>query len=172
MPDSANHRKPQAATQKRPRTTDQGWRRHNIGRLLNNAIQRFEKRILEQMEQAGHGGCSLSHIGVTRNLDIEGTRATELARRAGMTKQAMGELIAQLEERGLVERRPDPIDRRARIVYFSDQGLEWLNAFHIALDRAESEMRREIGAAGLELMKQALEKYGAREEAHAALPHG
>ncbi|MBC7203204.1 MAG: MarR family transcriptional regulator, partial [Pusillimonas sp.] len=68
------------------------WRIDNIGRLLNNAIKRFESRILLEMEQAGYGGFSLSHITITRNLDTEGTRATELARRAGITKQSMGEL--------------------------------------------------------------------------------
>lgn len=145
---------------------DPGWRRHNIGRLLNNAIRRFEKRILQQMEQAGHSGYSLSHISVTRNLDLEGTRATELARRAAISKQSMGELIAQLETRGLIERRADPSDRRARIIYFSEQGIAWLEAFHVALEKAESEMREELGAEVMALLKQGLEKYGAQEDPH------
>lgn len=135
------------------------WRRHNVGRLLNNAISRFEGRILQLMAQAGHDGFSLSHITVTRNLDIEGTRATELARRAGITKQSMGELISQLETSGIVARRPDPTDRRSRIVYFTPSGVAWLHAFRDALSQAEAEMRAVLGARRLDSLKHALTQY-------------
>lgn len=121
------------------------WRHRNIGRLLNNAVQRFESRILEELEKAGHGGLSLSHITITRNLDSGGTRATELARRAGITKQSAGELIVQLETLGLIERRPDPLDRRAKIVCFSTRGQAWLDAFAKALQVAEDEMAHRLG---------------------------
>ncbi|TAL77498.1 MAG: MarR family transcriptional regulator [Burkholderiaceae bacterium] len=136
------------------------WRQQNIGRLLNNAIKRFESRILQQMSDAGHGDFSLSHITITRNLDIGGTRATEIARRAGITKQSMGELITQLEKDGLIERRPDPDDRRAKIVCFTPAGTKWLDAFRTALQDAESQMEDELGAANLRSLKRALEKYG------------
>ncbi|RJG07221.1 MarR family transcriptional regulator [Noviherbaspirillum cavernae] len=143
---------------------DQSWRKHNIGRLLNNAIDRFENRILQQMDEAGQGGLSLSHITITRNLDIEGTRATDLAKRASITKQSMGELIVQLEGRGLIERKPDPGDKRARIVFFTDAGLQWLKAFHIALQQAEKEIEDELGSSTLKLLKEALAAYGSRSE--------
>lgn len=136
------------------------WRQQNIGRLLNNAIKRFESRILRQMSSAGHGDFSLSHITITRNLDVEGTRATEIARRAGITKQSMGELITQLENDGLIERRPDPDDKRAKIVCFTSAGMKWLDAFRTALQDAERQMEDELGAANLRSLKRALEKYG------------
>lgn len=141
------------------RTDDETWRTENIGRLLNNAIQRFEARILEIMEDSGHGGFNLSHFAVTRNLDIEGTRATDLARRAAVTKQSMGELILQLEARGVIERQADPLDKRAKIVCFTTEGLAWLKTFKIALLQAESEMRDRIGSSALSLMKEGLKKY-------------
>ncbi|CAM5534075.1 MarR family winged helix-turn-helix transcriptional regulator [Eoetvoesiella caeni] len=138
----------------------QSWRKHNIGRLLNNAITRFESRILQQMDEAGYSGFSLSHITITRNLDIEGTRATDLAKRAGITKQSVGELIAQLEAGGVVERKPDPNDKRSRIVFFTPLGIEWLNAFRTALQQAEAEMEEELGLQRLKQLKQALADYG------------
>ena len=135
------------------------WRIDNIGRLLNNAIKRFESRILLEMEKAGYGGFSLSHITITRNLDTEGTRATELARRAGITKQSMGELIAQLEQSGIIERRPDPNDRRAKIIFFTPAGMKWLDAFGTALNRAEQEMCAELGEEMFEALRNALLRY-------------
>jgi DNA-binding MarR family transcriptional regulator len=137
----------------------ESWRRHNVGRLLNNAISRFESRILQLMVDSGHTGFSLSHIMVTRNLDVDGTRATELARRAGITKQSMGELVAQLEAGGVVARRPDPTDRRSRIVYFTPEGMAWLHAFRDALAQAEAEMQSALGARRLKALKEALIQY-------------
>lgn len=143
---------------------DQGWRKNNIGRLLNNSVRRFEKRILQLMEEAGQGGYTLSHISVTRNLDLEGTRATELARRVAISKQSIGELIAQLEARGLIARRPDPADRRAKIICFTDCGFAWFEAFRNALEQAESEMAAELGEGMLDQIKQGLATYACKED--------
>lgn len=135
------------------------WRQQNVGRLLNNAVKRFESQILEHLEKAGHGGLSLSHIAITRNLDLEGTRATELARRAGITKQSAGELIAQLEQLALVERRPDPEDKRAKIVCFTPKGEAWLDAFRQALETAERDMAAQLGKTLYTQLHNALLRY-------------
>ncbi|SFU43258.1 DNA-binding transcriptional regulator, MarR family [Pseudoduganella namucuonensis] len=141
------------------------WRHGNIGRLLNMAVQRFEKRVLEVMAEAGYDDVSLSQVAITRNLDAGGTRATEIAKRAGITKQSVGELIGQLEAIGLVERVPDPDDKRARIVHFTPAGLAWLKAFEIAIKQSEQEMREELGATTLEHLKQGLMRYGSGGDA-------
>lgn len=142
-----------------PHASDPDWRRENIGRLLNEAIDRFESEILRQMEAAGYQGFSLSHITVTRNLDRAGTRATELARRAGITKQSISELVNQLEANGILERRRDPADGRAKIVYFTETGLAWLDAFGSALHHAEQQMAGELGEARFKALQQALTAY-------------
>jgi DNA-binding MarR family transcriptional regulator len=141
-----------------------GWRHDNIGRLLNSAIRCFEERVLELMTQAGHGDTRLSHVSLTRNLDRSGTRVTELARRSAMTKQAMGELVDQCEALGLVERTTDPSDRRARTVTFTKAGLVWLEDFRRAVERAEKEMRDQVGTAALEQIKKALKRYASAHD--------
>lgn len=143
--------------------TDQ-WRHDNIGRLLNNAVRRFENRVLELMAVAGYADARLSHINLTRNLDGEGTRLTELASRAEMTKQAMGELVDQCAEIGLVERIVDPVDKRARIVKFTSLGREWLDSFRKAVDQAEREMRDEIGRTRHDGVRDALKTYGSKHD--------
>lgn len=138
------------------------WRRENVGRLLNNAVRRFEARVLELMSEGGHSETRIAHISLTRNLDICGTRLTELARRAEMTKQAMGELVDQCAALGLVERTTDPNDRRARIVTFTPAGIIWLEAFRNAVDIAENEMRSEIGADTMDVLLKGLSAYAAK----------
>ena len=93
---------------------------------------------------------------------MDGTRLTELARRASMSKQAMGELVDQCVELGLVDRLADPSDGRARIVKFTRAGLIWLDAFRDAVDVAEREMRAEIGKTAMNTILKALAAYGAR----------
>src|SRR5262245_51173071 len=136
------------------------WRHDNVGRLLNNARSRFEARVLELMSQSGHPQARISHLSLTRNLDLKGTRVTELARRAGMTKQAMGELVTQCVELRLVVVGADASDKRARIVRFTPQGVRWLDAFRQAVDQAEREMRKEIGATSMDALLAALARYG------------
>ena len=58
------------------------------------------------------------------NIDPEGSRLTELAERARMTKQSVGEVTTDLEQRGYVERVPDPADGRAKIIRLTDRGHE------------------------------------------------
>lgn len=136
------------------------WRHSNIGRLLTNALNRFEERVLEILADNGHKEVRHSHFNLTRNLDVTGTITTELARRAGMTKQAMGEIVEQCEQLGLVERVRDKRDRRAKIVKFNEAGLEWLEAFRIALTTAEQEMRDELGYLRTDAIASALMAYG------------
>jgi DNA-binding MarR family transcriptional regulator len=138
---------------------DDQWRHDNIGRLLNNAVRRFEDRVLALMAIAGHSETRISHVGLTRNLDLSGTRISELAKRAGMTKQAMGELVQQCAALGLVEIGSDPDDKRARLVRFTRQGLRWLDNFRGAVDQAEREMRMEIGAVWMDGVRAALALY-------------
>lgn len=142
-------------------TPKTAWRHGNIGRLLNNAVRRFESRVLDLMTESGHDATRIAHISLTRNLDVEGTRLTELARRASMSKQAMGELVDQCESLGLVTRMVDRTDRRARIVAFTPAGLIWLDAFRAAVDLAEHEMRLELGDDAMEILAVGLGKYGA-----------
>jgi DNA-binding MarR family transcriptional regulator len=129
----------------KPSRVDDAWRLRNAGRILDNAVVRFESRVLALMGQAGYTQTRLSHVNLTRHLDLDGTRITELARRARMTNAAMTELIDQCEGLGLVYRESDPTDGRARLVMFTASGRLWLAAFGKALRKAERELVREIG---------------------------
>lgn len=146
-------------------TPSDAWRHGNIGRLLNNAVRRFESRVFELLSGAGHSEARLTHLNLTRNLDVGGTRITELARRAEMTKQAMGELVVQCEALGLVYRESDPTDARAKIVKFTPSGLKWLAAFRSALQQAEREMRQELGTLCVDGLSAALKTYAADYDA-------
>jgi DNA-binding MarR family transcriptional regulator len=135
------------------------WRRSNIGRLLNDAFRQFQGRVLALLAAEGFADVRAAHLHVTRNLDIGGTRATDLAARAGMTKQAMGEMVEQCIALGLVRREPDPADGRARILRFSDRGLRLLECLRLAVATAQAEMAAQLGEDRLQVVLDALAEY-------------
>lgn len=123
---------------------------------------------MQLMREAGQSQTRRSHVNVTRHLDLEGTRITELARRAAMTNAAMTELIDQCEALALVERIPDPADGRARIVRFTSAGLIWLDSFGLAVARAQREMAEEVGKPAMAVLLEDIARYAAAAEARSA----
>ncbi|MGH8820649.1 MAG: MarR family transcriptional regulator [Rhodoferax sp.] len=151
---------------------DDGWRQTHLGRLLGHAMRRFDERVLELMARnievplalsnlAARGQVSAAHIHITRHLALQGSRLTELADAAGMSKQAMGHLVDQCEAWGLVTREPDARDARARRVRFTPTGLDWLQAFRDAVAQAEAEFRADVGAPVATVAMIGLEIYAA-----------
>jgi DNA-binding MarR family transcriptional regulator len=151
---------------------DDGWRQTHLGRLLGLSMRRFDARVLELMAHnedvplalanlAARGQVSAAHIHITRHLSLTGSRLTELAALAGMSKQAMGPLVSQCEAWGLVTRQPDPRDGRAKRVHFTPAGLAWLKAFEQAVTQAEAELRQAIGDAVATVIAIGLEAYAA-----------
>lgn len=153
-----------------PPLPDDRWRQSHLGRLLGHAARRFDARVLQLMARSSEAPLALSHLAareqvgaahvhITRHLSLAGDRLTELAERAGMTKQAMAALVQQCEAWGLVTRTPDPHDARARIVRFTPLGLDWLQAFEHAVAQAEAEFRTEVGAEVATVIALGLEAY-------------
>jgi len=148
------------------------WRQTHLGRLLGHAMRRFDERVLTLMAHdvdvplalsnlAARQQVSAAHIHITRHLSRHGSRLTELAESAGMTKQAMGTLVDQCEAWGLVTRAGDPRDARARVVHFTADGLAWLNAFRRAVAQAEDEFRASVGDEIATVLTIGLEAYAA-----------
>ena len=100
-----------------------------------------------------------AHIHITRHLAVGGSRLTDLAASAGMSKQAMGDLVNQCEAWGLVLREADPHDKRARRVVFTESGLLWLEAFRCAVAQAEAEFHQAVGDDVATVVALGLEAY-------------
>ncbi len=149
---------------------EENWRLTHLGRLLGHALRRFDERVLVLMARnvdvplalsnlAARAQVGAAHIHITRHLAVGGSRLTDLAHSAGMSKQAMGDLVDQCEAWGLVIREPDPHDRRARTVVFTAAGLLWLQAFRDAVAQAEAEFRQAVGTDVATVVALGLEAY-------------
>jgi DNA-binding MarR family transcriptional regulator len=105
--------------------------------------------LIARLDAAGFAGLTPAHSAVFENLDPGGTRLTELAARARITHQSMSELISVLQQRGYLERRPDPGDRRARIVCLTPTGRKMIRQSIKEIAAIEAEWRRRLARNGL-----------------------
>lgn len=91
-------------------------RRTPLGVLLTAAERALAAELEGGLREAGYADLRSAHAQVFLALDTEGSRLTDLAGRAGMTKQAMGELVRYLEQHGYLHVEPDSRDRRAKVI--------------------------------------------------------
>lgn len=92
----------------------------SVAQLLFKCARLLNEQALARVEQPkGTPRIRPAHTSVFPHLDHAGTRLTELARRMGISKQAVGQLVDELEQMGAVVRVPDPSDGRAKLIRFS-----------------------------------------------------
>ncbi len=97
-----------------------------------------------------------AHMALFPHIALEGTRPSELAKALGISKQAVGQLVGELEAMGIVERRPDPDDGRAKRVVFTERGLQSILEGLDHLRRIEAELTKAIGEDTMASLRAAL----------------
>ena len=136
----------------------QGWRGVDVGRMMVLTRRLFVADVLQAVREGG-GDFTEVQLALFRALDLDGTRLTDLAVRAGMTKPAMAEIVDKAEAASLVDRRPDPVDRRAKIVSLTAQGRRMLDLMGAGVARAEARLAAVTDPAFVEDLRCALTAY-------------
>ena len=134
----------------------------NIGRLLLRAQRDFDAELNARLRERGYPDVWLAHSALFAHIDAEGTRSSELAERAGMTKQGMGQLVADLEEKGYVERVKDPADRRAKLVRLTKKGWQHIRDAREIIGKIEEAYARRLGDGRLETLRAILKDLPSR----------
>jgi DNA-binding MarR family transcriptional regulator len=128
-----------------------------LGALLRIPFQAIVTRIDEGLRARGFSDLRPAHFVIFQQIRPEGSRITELAERAQITKQSMGALVDYVEARGYIERLPDPEDGRAKIVRLTPKGRELEAAARAILSQIEVEWAQQIGKDRMQALKQALQ---------------
>jgi DNA-binding MarR family transcriptional regulator len=124
--------------------------RLHIGQLLTQLTRVFQTELFERLVAAGLEGARVPHTHVTAYIQADGSRLTELAAQARMTLPAMSELVGDLQRLGIVERRPDPSDRRAKLICLTDAGWEAMRTARGAIADIEARYAELVGARRFE----------------------
>lgn len=124
--------------------------------LLLAAYQATARELVETLRDAGHEHIRPKHGALFGNIDRAGTRATEIALRAKISKAAMGEMIDELETLGYVKRIADAADRRAKLIVPTERAREVLDAVTAFNATLERRLRKKLGAARYANLRDAL----------------
>lgn len=119
----------------------------NTVALLGQAYSLLGFKIVDGVVGAGYPQ-KPSHSAVFAQINLDGSRLTDLARGANMTPQAMGQLIDELEELQYVVRRPDPADRRAKLIMLTEKGKACLSAGISTITGLEENITDILGEQG------------------------
>ncbi len=120
-----------------------------LGNLLRMAYLGFVDQVHAGLTAAGFADVRPAHLTIFQHLDPGGTRISTLARRARISEQSVSALVDYLEQRGYVERRPDPTHRRATLVCLTARGEAEGRACAQVLDALEQALERRLGAEKL-----------------------
>jgi DNA-binding MarR family transcriptional regulator len=127
--------------------------------LLAEVKDAISDELYARLHEMGHGGIRPAHGCVFGFIDRGGgVRLTALADRSGLTKQAVGEAVADLERLGYVERVPDPSDGRAKIIRLTERGGQAAAAAEEIFTDIERRFAAEVGDERLEEFRDTLRR--------------
>lgn len=125
-------------------------KRANFGQVLMRASRLWNEEALRRLhERPGYRGIRASHLALLPHLDWEGVRPTELAARVGVSKQAVGPLLDELEAMGLIEKIVDSRDARARLVRLRPEAREAIMEGLAVLAEVGHDVEAEVGEGTL-----------------------
>lgn len=132
--------------------------RLHIGQLLVQLTRLFQTDLFDRLLAAGLEDARVPHTHVTAYIKAEGSRLTELAAQARMTLPAMSELVDDLQRLGIVERRPDPGDGRAKLICLTETGWEAMRTARRVITEIEADYAQLVGAERFEATAQTLDE--------------
>lgn len=128
----------------------------NLGILLFVAYRALEQRAHDALVAADITDITVAQARIAARIGPHGTRVSELAEQARVTKQSAGFLVEQLEAAGYVERVPDPADRRARLVRLTARADRVVEAANAEVERVLAEWADHVGADRLRQVHETL----------------
>ena len=132
-------------------------------RLLDAGFDAFSEELARRLAQTPYNDIRATHGCVFGNIEPEGSRLTDLAERAHMTKQTVGEVATELERRGYLERVPDPSDGRAKIIRLTKRGRAAQSLGREIIGDIEQEWAERFGAERVGALREALEMITAEQ---------
>jgi DNA-binding MarR family transcriptional regulator len=117
----------------------------DLGVLAGRLLFAVQRELFATLAAKGFDDLHPRHGTVMAYLDPDGVRATELSRLSGQHKQVVGTVVDELESLGYVERRPDPDDRRAKLIRPTSKGLQQMRAADAIMSAIQDRHARRLG---------------------------
>jgi DNA-binding MarR family transcriptional regulator len=129
--------------------------KHNMGRDLAFLSRELSRSLMQKSVARGHKGLKLNWDTVFLNLDFrDGSRIVDLAQINGLTKQAMSQIVAEIEQQGYVTKKDDPSDGRARKIKLTAKGKKMVQDSMESYGELEADYEALIGRKKLEIFQE------------------
>jgi DNA-binding MarR family transcriptional regulator len=135
--------------------------RLNLAALMDGPYKAMDKALFPELARRGHGDIRPAHSKVFEVIRGTGSRITDMAADAAMTKQAMQYLVDDLENLGYAERIPDPDDRRAKLIRLTPRGRECVVFAREAFARTEAAWAKKLGQTKMSQLRALLAELNA-----------
>lgn len=132
--------------------------RIDLGVSLFVSYRYTEDRIFRALQEAGFDDWTLAQCRVFQRIAPNGSRLTDLADQAQVSKQSAGVMVDQLERLGYVRRAPDPADGRARLIVIEDRGRQAVAVARATLEEIYAEWKSYLGTRNFALLQQILDQ--------------
>jgi len=127
-----------------------------MGLLLKLPYVALERHLTRRLHELGFAELRPAHFAVFQSLLPQGSRLTDLAERAGMTKQSMGYLVDYLEQHGYLQRVPDPHDQRAQLIRITARSRKLDEAVETVLNELHDDWAARVGRAKFNQLRELL----------------
>jgi DNA-binding MarR family transcriptional regulator len=158
------------STDQKPESSFPVPERTPLPALLDDAKRMGFGELHRRLEAEGHPKLRNAHGCVFRYIQPEGSRLTELSAQSGVTKQAVGEFVDELEGYGYVERIPDPLDGRAKIIRLTERGRDARLAALRIFEDMEREWAERFGERTIAELREVLEALSEERDRSALVP--
>jgi DNA-binding MarR family transcriptional regulator len=129
-----------------------------MGQLLLRAFAWFDDALVAHLAHGGGPTLTRAQSLLMSQVPAEGIRSAELARRVGVTRQAVSQTIAELEAHGLLQRRSDPTNASAQLVSLTLKGRRSVAVALAAFEKIEEELGNRIGVGRVHDLRQTLSR--------------
>lgn len=147
-----------------------GHRNPYIGAMLGVVWQWVRVQLYAGVVAAGHDDLNVAHVALWRYPGLEGLRPSQLADRAGITKQSVNDLLGHLEERGYLLREPDTTDGRARVIRLTPKGRRLEQTIYTEAGAAQQRILEILGRRRFAQLQSTLEQLTEQLVASQAAP--
>jgi DNA-binding MarR family transcriptional regulator len=127
-----------------------------VGALLRAAWKGVRDHIDEAVKAAGYVDLNRAHVSLFRHPTLDGMRPTDLADEVQLSKQAVNDLLGDLEHQGYIRREVDSADRRSRLIRLTPRGIKLEDTVRLAARGAERQLERELGRERFRSFREAL----------------
>ena len=127
-----------------------------MGALLRAAWKGVRDHIDEAVKAAGYVDLNPTHVSLFKHPTLDGMRPTDLADEMQLSKQAINDLLRDLERQGYIRREVDPADRRSRLIRLTAKGMKLEDTVRLAARDAERQLERKLGRDRVRSFREAL----------------